>query len=120
MIMTTTTERFFISVASELRVVGYNPEAADLDCPNGEIVRERFYLQATNARGDRRRHGFFVTPEEAEASIEAAPPVLLWDEDRPEYGSLAYQEYGEEDDIESERRMLEAEEFGFDTRFMLF
>lgn len=115
-------ETWSIAVASELAVVGYNPEAADLDCPNGEIVGERFFLQATNARGDRRSYGWYETVVAAEADIPEAPPVVsdAWTDDRPEYGSQAYVEYGADDDIESERRMQEAENWGFDTRYMRF
>jgi len=43
-----------------------------------------------------------------------------WTEDRPEYGSRAYEAYGEADDMESERRQNDAESFGLDTRFMAF
>ncbi len=117
-----TTERWTIGVADELRVVGYNPENADLDHPNGEIVRLRYYLQATNARGDRRRYGLFETASEAEAAIPVAPAVVSedWYDDRPEYGSRAYQEYGEEADMEAESRMNDAADMGFDTRYMSF
>ena len=109
-----------INVASDLAVVGCNPEAADLDCPNGEIIGEVYYLCATNKRGDRRGFGSYASEAEAEAAIPEAPLIALWSSLRPEYGSQAYSEYGEADDIESERRANEAEAMGFDTRFMIF
>ncbi len=113
-------ERFTITVASDLAVVGYNPERADLDCPRGELVAEVFFLQATNARGDRREFGSFESAEEAERSIRLAPPVNLWPSGRPEYGSLAYQAYGEADQMAAEGRMEEMQATGFDTRFSIF
>jgi hypothetical protein len=109
-----------IEVASDLAVVGYNPESADLDRPNGEIVGEVFYLRATNARGDAQEFGAFDTLDAAEASIPFAPPVFLWTPGRPVYGSSSYVAYGQDDDIESERRHQDAEAWGFDTRFMIF
>ena len=100
-----------VVVASELRVVGYDPEYADMDHPRGEIVRDRFYLQATNERGDRRRYGCFETEADAECNFwHLAPPVEEWNEDYPEYGSIAYQEYGDDMDREAERRMEDAME----------
>jgi len=41
------------SIASELRVVGYNPECADIVNPRGEIVSEVFFILLTNAIGER-------------------------------------------------------------------
>lgn len=83
--------RFVILIGSDYRVIGYNPENADMDRPRGEIVREVFYLYATDADGYRFSHGAFDSYEAADAAIAAAPPVSLWDADTPEYGSVAYQ-----------------------------
>jgi len=91
------TKRWTIQVSSDFVVVGYNPEGADMDNPRGEIVRERFHLEATNDYGDRRVWGFFVTPAEAEAAIELAAPVETWAESYPVYGSQAFIAYGEEE-----------------------
>lgn len=114
------TQRWTIGIASDLAVVGYDYENADMDRPHGEIIREVYYLQATNDRGDRREFGGFDSLEAAEADIVFAPPVLLWSEGRPEYGSRAWQLYGEADQMESEARQVEAEGWGFDTRFSIF
>ena len=103
---------WIIDVASDLAVVGYNPEAADMSNPRGEEIGEIFYLQATNGRGDRREYGAYRSLEAAQAAIADAPAVLLWVEGRPEYGSLAYEEYGAADDLAWEREQVEAERWG--------
>jgi hypothetical protein len=114
-----TQTRWTIGVRSDLAVVRIDPEYADLDHPNGEIIGEVFYLVATNSRGDRRSFGRFDFEAEAEAAIPFAPSVCEWQQDRPEYGSVAYQQYGQADEIESERRLNEAQAMGFDTRYMV-
>lgn len=107
-----------VVVTDELRVVRYDPEMADMDHPNGEIVETRFYLQATNSHGDRRRIGCFVTEADAECYFwHAAPPVDDWDEDFPEFGSLAYEEYGIDLEMQAERALERCEELGFDLRY---
>lgn len=114
------TKRWTIGVASDLAVVGYNHENADLDRPNGEIIREVYYLRAENGRGDARETGRFSSADEAEDFIQLAPPVLLWREARPVYGSQAYVEYGEANDIAAEARHADDEAFGFDTRYAIY
>lgn len=109
--------RWTIDIASDFRVIGYNPENADMDNPQGAIVREMFYLMATNERGDRRASGDFYTEAEALAAIALAPPVVLWDDTAPEYGSAAWVAYGEDAEIAAEGRMAEDEAWGFDTRY---
>ena len=102
-----------IGVASDFRVVGYNNENADMDNPRGAIVREIFYLRATDARGNRRAWGAWETEAGAEAAIESAPPVFLWAPAPPEYGSPAWEAYGEAEEIAAERRAEENEEWGW-------
>lgn len=109
-----------ISIASDLRVVSYNPENADLDFPHGERIGEVFYFQATNDRGDRRRYGSYPSAEIAENSYLFTPCVDFWYDDEPEYGSKAWLEYGELNQIEAERKLNEMQSAGFDTRFMMF
>jgi len=76
---------------SDLAVVGYNPENADLDRPRGEIIRERFSVVAEDALGHRRLLGSgFESEAAAEAAYLEAPPVALWEAIRPCYGSEAY------------------------------
>jgi hypothetical protein len=82
-----------IGFPSDYAVVGYNPENADMDRPRGEIIREVFSIVAEDDKGRRRAWfgGRFLTLEAAEtAYLLFAPPVGLWDEIRPAYGSEAY------------------------------
>ena len=113
----TTKTRYTLGLRSDLAVVGYDHENADMDRPNGEVIRERFYLTATNERGDRRAWGWFAELAEAEAAFETAPSVETWAETEPEYGSRAWQAYGEADQLDREARLLEDERWGFDTRY---
>jgi len=39
------------SIESELAVVGHDPEYADMENPRGEIVRERYFMVATDEIG---------------------------------------------------------------------
>lgn len=100
-----------ITIGSDYRVVGYNPEMADMDHPRGELVREVFFLLATGLDGDRWAWGGFMSEDEAIAAILTAPPALLWAETYPEYGSPAYVAYGADDEREWEARHVEAERF---------
>ena len=111
-------QTYRVGVASELVVVGYNPENADMDYPNGEIVRERFYLVAEDGNGNRWRYGRYTKFSEAETAYQLfSPPVPLWEPTYPSYGSRAYEAYGEAEAIEAERRQARDEAHGFDTRF---
>jgi len=109
-----------IGVASGMQVTGYNSENADYDRPRGEIIEEVFYLSAEDREGNRRAFGSFLTRELAQKAILTAPPVDSWTDIQPAYGSLAYEQYGQADDIESERRHDDADMAGFDTRFSIF
>jgi hypothetical protein len=98
---------WFVGFPSDYVVVGTNPEMADMSNPRGEIIRERFSIVAEDAKGHRRAWGgLYDSPEAAEAAYSLeAPPVDLWDEIRPAYGSEAYAENWEEyegDQIERE------------------
>jgi hypothetical protein len=112
--------KWTIDVSSDFCVVGYNPENADFDRPRGEIIREVFHLVATNDYGDRKVYGSFSSFEHAEQNIPHAPMIEMWNDTYPEYGSKAYMNYGEDMQMESESRQLEAERYGFDTRFGAF
>lgn len=101
--------RCSIGIASDYRVIGHNPENADLDHPRGEVVAGVFYLLATDAQGNRWAWGSFLSEETAQAAIADAPPVVLWGETYPEYGSPAFVRYGEEDLIAWEGRHVDAE-----------
>lgn len=104
--------RCTIGVGSEYRVVGYDPEMADLDNPRGELVEVVFFLLATDADGNRWMWGSFSSLYNAEVAISQAPPIVTWFETYPEYGSLAFQQYGEEDLLAWEGRHVDAEVFG--------
>jgi hypothetical protein len=73
-------------------VVGHDGEYADMSNPNGEIIRERYFIQAEDALGHRRTWGgYYETLEAAEAAYSLlAPPVEFWEDARPCYGSEAW------------------------------
>lgn len=109
--------------ASDIVVVGSNPEMADYDNPRGHIHGEHYYVVATNARGDRWSFSIGTGPEygpKAEAMAAALQvrmdnlgklPVAFetWQPTGPAYGSDAYVEYGADEEIAWERRMEEEE-----------
>ena len=96
------------SPASEIVVTGCNPEMADYGNPQGYTYGEAWRVVAENERGDR----FYTTVESQEAAEELAFKLTAraaagaepadfedWQPDRPCYGSEAYFEYGQADDI---------------------
>lgn len=119
--MTPTT--FF--AATDLVVVGTNPEMADYDNPRGEIIGHAAYVYADSAEGDRRR--LFLKSAHFESEVLPSAERLAaalnarlangrlpvgfdrWEEARPAYGSQAWQEYGEFDEMMLERREAEEE-----------
>jgi len=83
------------SIESELAVVGHDPEYADMENPRGEIVRERFFMVATDEIGQQFRYGWEKSAERAEAVFQyVAPPVSEWSLWRCIYGSVAYERNG--------------------------
>jgi hypothetical protein len=87
---------------SDLRVVGRNPEMADMDNPRGDIIREVFYVLAENMQGRRWAHTF---GSEDRARVERLVVRIrrawrdgfplnleLWNEVDPAYGSPAYEQ----------------------------
>jgi hypothetical protein len=85
-------ESFTFSVESELAVVGHDPEYADMDNPNGEIIRLRYFMVATDSVGHQYRYGYERTEALAEATFQHfAPPVSEWSLWRCIYGSIAYE-----------------------------
>lgn len=113
--------------ATDLVVIGINSEMADYDNPRGEIIGHAAYVYADSEHGDRRR--FFVKTDRFESEVlpqaerlAAALNARLaagrlpvgfdrWEETRPGYGSDAWQEYGEFDEMMLERREAEEECF---------
>jgi hypothetical protein len=98
---------------SDFVVVGHNPENADMSNPRGEIVGERFYMQAEDALGHRRTYGgYYETLEAAEATYAfLTPAVEFWEETRPCYGSEAWTADVEADEVEMERADEHASNF---------
>lgn len=113
--------------ATDLVVIGTNPEMADYDNPRGEIIGHAAYVYADSANGDRRRLHVKTARFESEAlpSAERMAEALnarlasgrlpiafdRWEEARPCYGSRAWQQYGEYDEMMLERREAEDEMF---------
>jgi hypothetical protein len=92
-------------VRSDLAVVAYNPEMADLDFPNGEVIEERYYMVAVAEDGSTRQWGWFETVEQLEAEfVHVAPPTEDWQPSRPIYASRAWVSEGQDfEDLQSER-----------------
>lgn len=113
--------------ATDIVVIDTNPEMADYTNPRGEIYGHAAYVYAEDARGNRRRLCCktarleedclpFVERMAAALNVRLADgklPVAFdyWETARPAYGSDAYIEYGQDDDIELERREAEDEMF---------
>jgi hypothetical protein len=84
---------YTIEVRDEVRVVRTDPEYADMDNPRGEVYGTVYFLRAVNPFGYTRT--YFGYDSEAQAMnaflFGIAPSVDEWFEDRPFYGSIAYQ-----------------------------
>jgi hypothetical protein len=108
---------------SMIVVVGHNPEAADITNPTGAIHGVLNFVRASNAHGDTRE--LAVTSGSLDPMLAAMSladrlnrrmslgklPVGfdLWPAGRPIYGSDAYVEYGQDDDIALEAREAQDE-----------
>lgn len=120
------------SAASRYVVIGTNPEMADYDNKRGEIYGLAYYVQASNAHGDTWELHLFTAAvgmdadsapkaERVAAALQARLDNLgklpvnaaQWQQGRAVYGSDAYVEYGQEDDVALERREAEDEALGF-------
>lgn len=101
-----TTPVFTFSVQSEYAVVDRDPEFADMGNPNGDIIRERFFMVAADEVGHMFRYGWEETPEAAEFAFQNfAPIVSEWPLWRCEYGSKAWASEGCE--LDELRREME-------------
>lgn len=107
---------FHFQAASELAVVGQNPEFADLGNPDGHIIGEVWFILATDPQGNRcRSEALAKTDAVARAArlnelsdAGVAMVLCFWDDFFPEYGSEAY---SAADEIAWERKLeLDAEE----------
>lgn len=92
---------FTISAFDIDEIIGSNPEYADLDNPMGHIIGRHSYLRAEDELG-RRFIGRFLGDGNAELYAGVAEeiqntliygwtPDATWFEDRPVYGSPAYE-----------------------------
>lgn len=107
------TERWSVFFCSDFVVVGHNSENADMSNPNGDIIRERYYIVAEDALGHRRTWGgYYETLEAAEAAYSLlAPPVEFWEDARPCYGSEAWTPEVDAAEAEAERADEMASQF---------
>lgn len=113
---------------TDIVVIGSNPEMADYDNPRGHVYGFAAYVRAVSEHGDTRV--LHVATERCERDALAAAEVLAerlnarlhnlgklpvafdtWQEGRAVYGSDAYVEYGQADDVALEARELADEAF---------
>jgi hypothetical protein len=121
------TTAWTFQATSTIVIVGYNPENADYTNPRGAITGLMHFVQAHNEHGDTKELAV-LSARDPEAAAQALADRLntrferlgrlpvgfdLWPAGRPIYGSEAYFEYGQADDIATEARELEDERFGY-------
>jgi hypothetical protein len=117
------------AVRTDIVVIGRNPEMADYSNRDGSIFGYAAYVEASNDYGDTRELFICSSACEAEATEKAETlaqcltarfeslgkqPVgfAAWREGRAIYGSEAWVEYGNDDELAYERREL-ADEFAY-------
>ena len=119
-------EGWSFTTRSDLVVVGTNPEMVDVDNPRGHLFGLLWYVTASNEHGDTRE--LAVVSAAPGSDTKRAAELLatrlgarllnlgklpvgfaLWPEGRPVYGSDAYVEYGQADDLALERREADDE-----------
>jgi hypothetical protein len=98
----------YFDVHSDLIVVGFNPENADMDNPRGEIIREVFYVVLTFKSGRRFAHinryldqdEAYMLRQECEDTIGSYvidekdfDQGIVWEKIHSAYGSDDYSEY---------------------------
>jgi hypothetical protein len=107
-------------VHSDIVIIGQNPEMADYTNPRGDVHGLRWYVVAANERGDTREVTVTTGPkgcprtaaETLAARLQTRWDTLgklpvgfeAWPAGCPVYGSDAYVEYGQDDDLAWERR----------------
>ena len=108
-------QSYIFFASSDIVVVGTNPEMADIDNPRGNLFGEAWYVYAENCHGDRYRFYMGIDKQiQSENMANALTerlaagklPVAFdrWEQTRPSYGSDAYIEYGQDDDIAMEAK----------------
>ena len=117
------------AVRTDIVVIGRNPEMADYSNRDGSIFGFAAYVEASNDYGDTRELFICSSVCEAEATAEADAlaqcltarfellgklPVGFgsWEPGRAVYGSDAWVEYGNDDELAQERREL-SDEFAY-------
>lgn len=115
--------RFF--ARTDIVVTGSNPEMADIVNPRGHLFGSAAYVVAEDDKGNRRELHVVTKASDADALAAADRvaaalgarlaagklPVAFdrWQEGRPAYGSDAWVEYGNDDELALERREAEEE-----------
>jgi len=117
------------AVRTDIVVIGRDPEMADYNNRDGSIFGYAAYVEASNDYGDTREFFVCSAVREDEATAEADElahrltvrfeslgklPVgfAAWHQGRAVYGSEAWAEYGNDDELAYERREL-ADEFAY-------
>ena len=117
-------QRWSFTTRSDLVVVGSNPENADVTNPRGESFGLLWYVQGSNEHGDTAELAVISSTEPSAIAAAKLATRLnarvtdlkrlpvgfdLWPEGRPIYGSDAYVEYGQADDLALEAREADDE-----------
>jgi hypothetical protein len=122
-------EGWSFTTRGDIVVVGTNPEMADVDNPRGYRYGVRWHVVASNEHGDTKE--LAVVSSTVNADTQAVAEALAtrlgarllnlgklpvgftyWTDGRPVYGSDAYVEYGQADDLALERREADDERMG--------
>jgi hypothetical protein len=113
---------WIFATRSDIVVVGHNAENADITNPTGAIHGLLWLVQARNDHGDTRELAV-LSKGDTEAAAERLAAALnvrmaagklpvafdMWPAGRAVYGSDAYVEYGQADEVALEARELEEE-----------
>ncbi len=111
--------KYEIGIARELRVVGQDSEYADIDNPNGDIIREVYFVTATTPEGRIYHHFFESQGLEVVDRIATRIKTHLmntpnwepipgrWSHARNVYGSAAYVADGSEAQLAAYERAQE-------------
>ncbi len=118
-------------VTSDLVIIGQNPDMADMSNPRGHIHGLSYAVRAMNAPGDTwelhvatgrigEEAELYAKTERLALALQARLDNLgklpvnaaQWRQGRAVYGSAAYVEYGQDDEVALERREAEEEMWG--------
>lgn len=82
-----------ITIASELAIVDFDPEMADMSNPNGQIIGEVWFFMCTDDKGNRKRSSEIYNCIETIKRVAIQKVDDSWYDMDPEYGSEAYEEW---------------------------